>query len=297
MAGSGRSAEQTKKMVAAGLGVVAVLVLVYQLFFSGPTPKPTLGQRNANAADPMKPAPLPSQAAAPAAAPRSLSASAVQDALLQTMLSDTTPLNLAVISHSVGSSKPGPRGNIFAFYVEPPKPPDPPKPPPPIVLTALSPQTAIASAPQKVTLVVTGNKIPADGQIYWDGVAKPTKRLGESQLSIVIEPGDYGIARAFNVEVKSPANPGQMNSNVIQFLAQPPPEPGLVFKARLGDLAQPQLSFAVLEIQGTKEVKRVRRGETIQGVWRVDAINADSVELTHTQFEIKRRIPLQEKPK
>jgi hypothetical protein len=297
MAGTGRSSEKTKKIAAGALCAAAVLVLVYQLFFSGPTPKPTLGQRNANTAQPAKPAPLTSQGAAPAAPPRSLSASAVQDALLQTMLSDTSPLNLAVISHSGGASKPGPRGNIFAFYVEPPKPPEPPPPPPPIVLTQLSPQTAIASAPQKVTLVVTGNKIPADAQIYWEGVARPTKRLSESQLSIVLEPGDYGVPRSFNVEVKSPADPGQMKSNIIQFLAQAPPEPGLVFKARLGDLAQPQLSFAVLEIQGTKEIKRVRRGETVQGVWRVDAINADSIELTHTQFEIKRRIPLQEKPK
>ena len=298
MAGSGRSADKMKKMVAAGLGVAATLVLVYQLFFSAPTPKPTLGARNANTPQSAKSAPLPPfQSAAPGAPQRSSATPAVQDALVQAMLSDTTPLNLAMLSLPVGASKPGERGNIFAFYVEPPKPPAPPPPPPPITLTGLSPQSAIASAPHKVTLVVTGNKIPPDAQVYYEGAAKPTKRLNESQLSIELEPGEYSVPRGFNVEVKSPADPGHMNSNIIQFVAQPPPEPGVVFKARLGDLSQPQSSFAVFEVQATKEIKRFRKGEMLQGVWRIDAINADSVDITHTQYEIKRRIPLQDKPK
>jgi len=298
MAGGAKSSENIKKIVAAGLGAAMVLVFVYQLYFSAPTPKPTLGNRNPTAAQAPKPAPSQSPApAAPAAPQRALSASAIQDALLQAMLADTTPLNLAVLSHAIGGAKPGERGNVFAFYVDPPKPPPPPPPPPPIVINGLSPQSAVASVPHKVTVTVTGSKIPPDAQIYFEGVAKPTKRINESQLSIELEPGEYGMARSYNVEVKSPADPAHMNSNVIQFVAQPPPEPGVVFKARLGDLSQPQASFAVFEVQATKEIKRFRKGEMLQGVWRIDAINADSVELTHTQYDIKRKIPLQDKPK
>lgn len=216
---------------------------------------------------------------------------------MQTMLADTTPLNLAVLSHAIGASKPGERGSIFGFYIEPPKPPPPPQPPPPIVITGISPQSAVASAPKKVTVTVTGNKIPADAQVYYEGQAKPTKRLSETQLSIELEPGEYGMARSYNVEVKSPADPAHMNSNTIQFVAQAPPEPGVVFKARLGDLSDPQTSFAVFEVQATREIKRFRKGEMLQGAWRIDAINADSVDMTHTQYDIKRRIPLQDKPK
>lgn len=297
MASKGRSADQIKKLLAAGLGVAMVLVLVYQLFFSKPTPKPKLGPRNANTSQAVK-ASAPSSQSNPAAVTvKSVSSSAAQEALLQAQLSDTTPLNLALLSHPTASAKPGERGNIFAFYVPPPIPTPPPLPPPPIVLTGLSPQSAIASAPQKITLTVTGNKIPADAQVFYDGSPRTTKRISETQLSTELDAGEYSLPRTINVEVKSPADPAHMNSNILQFVAQPPPEPGVVYKGRLGPLGQPQSSFAVFEISATKEIKRLRRGEMLQGVWRIDAINADSVEITHTQYEIKRRIPLQEKPK
>jgi hypothetical protein len=165
------------------------------------------------------------------------------------------------------------------------------------VLTGLSPQSAVASAPQKVTLTVTGNKIPSDAKVYFDGTPKATRRVSDLQLSIELEPGEYSAARSYNVEVKSAADPVKMNSNVIQFVAQAPPEPGVVFKARLGPLGQAQSSYAVFEVQATREIKRLKRGEVLQAVWRIDAINADSVDVTHTQYEIRRRIVLQEKPK
>lgn len=297
MAGKGRSSEQIKKIAALGFAAVFVLVLVYQLFFSAPTPRPTLGSRNANAAPEARQAAPTSQSGAPAVPPKKASPSGTQDAFLLALLSDSTPLNIAVLSHSVGDSKPGARGNIFAYYVKPPEKEKPPPPPPPIALTGLSPQSAVASAPQKVMLTVTGNKIPPDARVYYGGMPKPTKRISDSQLSIELEPGEYGAAGSFNVEVKSAADPVKMNSNVLQFLAQAPPEPGVVFKARLGPLGQPQLSYAVFEVQATKEIKRLKLGETLQAVWRIDAINADSVDVTHLQYEIKRRIVLQEKPK
>lgn len=296
MAGKGKS-EQVKKMAAVAFGALFVLVVVYQLFFSTPTPRPTLGSRNANTAPGPRPVSPPSQATGPAVPPKKTSPSGAQDSALLALLSDNTPLNIAVLSHSAGNSKPGARGSIFAYYVKPPEPPPPPPPPPPIVLTGLSPQSAVASAPQKVTLTVTGNKIPADARVYFGGMPKPTKRISDSQLSIELEPGEYGAPGNFNVEVKSAADPVKMNSNVIQFVAQQPPEPGVVFKARLGPLGQPQLSYAVFEVQATKEIKRLKRGEILQAYWRIDAINADSVDVTHTQHEIKRRIMLQEKPR
>jgi hypothetical protein len=44
-------------------------------------------------------------------------------------------------------------------------------------------------------------------------------------------------------------------------------------------------------------VKRVKVGDTIMGIWRVDAITADGIEVTLTQYGIKRRVQLQDKPK
>ncbi|MFY9557250.1 MAG: hypothetical protein WAV47_21275 [Blastocatellia bacterium] len=225
---------------------------------------------------------------------RQLGAAAQQEALMQQLLSDTTPLNLSTISYGGGSDKPGPRGNIFGFYVEPPKPPPPPPPPPPIQLTLLQPQSAVAGTPRAFTLTVSGNKIPADAQILFDGSPRVTKRVSETQLSTEVAAGDYAFARNINVEVKSKSDAAN-NSNPISFVVQAPPEPPFVYKGRLGPLNQPQYNYAVFELQATKEIKRAKVGETINGVWRVDAISADAVEVTLTQYDIKRRLPLQDK--
>jgi len=215
---------------------------------------------------------------------------------MQALLSDLTPLNLRLTSSGGGKSEPGGRGNIFAYFREPPPPPPKQPDPPPIQLISLQPQTAVAGTPRPLTLVVTGNKIPADAQMLIDGSPRPTKRLSETQLSTEISPGDYSLARGMNIDVKSKSNPAE-NSNTIQFVVQQAPEPQFVYKGRLGTLNQPQYNYAVVELNATKEIKRAKVGDTIMGIWRVDAISADGIELTLTQYDIKRRVQLQDKPR
>ncbi len=215
---------------------------------------------------------------------------------MQALLSDLTPLNLRLASSGGGKSAPGSRGNIFGYWVPPPEAPKEAPPPPPIQLISLQPQTAVAGTPRPVTLVVTGNKIPADAQMLIDGSPRVTKRLSETQLSTEISPGDYSMARGMNIEVKSKSNPAE-NSNSIQFVVQPAPEPQFIYKGRLGTLNQPQYNYAVLELSATKEIKRAKIGDTIMGIWRVDAITADGIDVTLTQYDIKRRVQLQERPK
>jgi hypothetical protein len=138
-------------------------------------------------------------------------------------------------------------------------------------------------------VTVTGQKLPADPVIYFDGRAKATKRLNESQLTTVLEPGEYSSARSINIDVKSQSDPVKFYSNPISFTSQPAPEPQFRYIARLGE-------FAVFEISAAnKEYKRLTRGGIVQGVWRIDSITDTGVEVTHTQYEIKRRVPLQEK--
>lgn len=215
---------------------------------------------------------------------------------MQALLADTTPLNLRLASSGGGSSAPGSRGNIFAYYVEPPKPPPPPPPPPPIQLVSIQPQSAVAGTPRPVTLTVRGNKIPADAQILIDGSPRPTNRVSENQLSTEISASDYSSARGLTIEVRSKSDPAQ-NSNTIQFVVQPAPEPQFIFKGRLGTLGQPQFNYAVVEVNSTKEVKRVKVGDTIMGIWRVDAITAEGIEVTLTQYGITRRVQLQDRPR
>jgi hypothetical protein len=141
---------------------------------------------------------------------------------------------------------------------------------------------------------VSGNKIPADAQILFNGRSKPTKRLTETQLSTDISPSEYASEQSITVQVVSQSDPKE-NSNSITFVVQRAPEPQFIYKGRLGALNQPQYNYAVFELTTTKEIKRAKVGETIMGVWRIDAISADAVEVTQTQYDIKRRVPLQDK--
>lgn len=287
------SSEKTKRSLLAALGIVLAAVFIYQIFLSSPTPKPKRGlQAGAN------PQGIPPSVTAPTPATpqvRQLGTAGQQEALRQQLLSDMTPLNLRMISSGGGrDDKPGERGNIFGYYVEPPKPDPPPPPPPPIQVVGLQPQSAVAGVPRAFTLTVSGNKIPADAHILFDGAPRVTKRVSDTQLSTEMAPGDYVFARNINVEIRSKSNPAE-NSNSIPFVVQPAPEPAFIYKGRLGTLNQPQYNYGLFELAGTKEITRAKVGDTITGVWRVDAISADSVDLTHTQYEIKRRLPLQDK--
>lgn len=288
------SSEKVKRILLIALGVGLVGAVVYQFFISSPPPKPKrVPQPGAPAAG------LSGSANASSTTPpkgKQVGLAAQQEALMQTLLSDTTPLNLRFASSAAASSSPGGRGNIFAYYVEPPKPPPPPPPPPPIQLISVQPSTAVAGTPRPITLVIAGNKIPADAQILIGGSPRPTKRMSENQLSTEISAGDYSRAGGINIEVKSQSNPAEF-SNSIQFQVQPTPEPQFIYKGRLGALNQPQYNYALIELNSNKEIKRVKVGETIMGIWRVDAISADGIDLTLTQYDIKRRVQMQERPR
>ena len=295
MAKRSSSSEKTKRIALVALGVLLVSAVVYQFFLSGPAPKP---KRNAQPGAVTAGSPTPPNSSAPAEPKtRQLGAAAQQEAIMQALLSDTTPLNLRMAAGAgfkTDTSEKSERGNIFGYYKPPPPPPQKAPEPPPIRLVSLTPQSAVAGTPRPVTLVVNGNKIPADAQMFIDGSPRATKRINETQLSTVISPADYSSARSMTIDVKSMSNPAE-NSNSIQFLVQQAPEPQFIFKGRLGSLNQPQYHYAVVELNSTKETKRAKVGDTIMGIWRVDAITADGIEVTLTQYDIKRRVQLQEK--
>src|SRR6185369_6488118 len=289
MASGKSTSEKVKRMALVGLGVVLLLAIVYQFFLSGPAQKP---KRNLPTNTATTGSTSNTNSSTSTTQKKVLGAAAQQEALMQALLSDTTPLNLRTVSSGAGKAELGERGNIFAYYVEPPKPPTPPPPPPPIQLRSVQPSSAVAGTPRPVNLVVTGNKIPADAQILIDGGPKPTKRINDSQLSAVLSPSDYSSARGMNIKVVSQSNPKE-DSNLLQFVVQAAPEPQFVFRGRLGALNQPATNYALVEITSTKEIKRVKVGETVLGIWRVDAISADAMEITLVQNDIKRRVPLQ----
>ncbi len=214
-----------------------------------------------------------------------------QDRLMAEQLADLTPLDLSS-AYPIGNATIYPeRGPIFAYYVPPPIPARSRRPPPPpIGLQSVQPQFAVAGTPRDITLMISGTKIPADAQVYLNGSPRPSKRVSENQLSIELKASEYASPSTMSIDVKSASDPVNNNSNTIQFMSQQPPTPQFKYIAKLGE-------YAVFELNATKDIKRLHRGETVQQVWRIDSIDDKGVELTHTQYEIKARVPLQERPK
>ncbi len=187
------------------------------------------------------------------------------------------------------SAQVGPRGNIFDYYKEPPPKPVPAPPPPPITVQYVQPSSVVAGTPKKVTLMVTAQKLPADPVILYNGSARPTKRVNESQLSMELAPGEYSSQGNFQIGVVSQSDP-KYNSTTVPFIVQPSPEPQFKYIGRIGDVA-------VVEIPAQREVKRYKRGDKIMNVWQIDSITDQALEITHLQHEIKKRVAMLERPR
>jgi hypothetical protein len=284
------SAEKTKIIALSGLGGILLLVLVYQLFFSSSPPRPTIqANKNAVQANSKGGATTQNSGSTEKAVSKPTGHSNPQEDMMAALLEDTSPLNPHMI-RTGGSAAVSSRGNIFDYYVEPPKPPPPPPPPPPITLQGVSPQSATAGTPRPFTLTVYGRNFPPDAKIFMDGNPRNTKRVNDTTLATEMAPTDYAFARTSTIEVKSPTEPAKWYSGQVTFTSVPAPEPPFKFIGLLGDQA-------LFEMTGSKEYLRLRVGATIQGVWRIDSISLQAVELTHLQFSIKKRVPLQEKPR
>src|SRR6266571_679811 len=113
---SSKNSEKTKRILVATLFGAMIVVAVYQLWFSGPTPKPKLN-KNIDMAPLASSGTSGSQSGANQPKP---SAVAIKEAQMLEMLSDLSPLDLPGHSKSGENDKPGLRGSIFAQWVPPP---------------------------------------------------------------------------------------------------------------------------------------------------------------------------------
>jgi hypothetical protein len=277
--------EKIKKIAVLTLFGALVVVGIYQVFFSAPTPKPKL---NKNIDTPVLNTATTSTTPSGSKPKQQQSASAARQALIDAALSDLTPLDLPSTKDTGGSATPGWRQNIFAVWIEPPKPPPPPPPPPPITLQSIQPQSAVAGTPRPITVEVFAAKVPPDGKVYIDGRVKDTKRIGESQFQVQLSAQEYASPGTMNFEIKSVSDPATWHSNQVPFISQPAPEPPFKMVGRLGELG-------VFEMSGSRDIKRAGRGATLQGTWRIDSISDTGADVTQTQYEIRRHVQMQEK--
>jgi hypothetical protein len=281
--------EKNKKLVLAGLGALLLFVIIYSFFLSDSGSSGSsrrTSNTNSSASAPPRSTTVPVQTQRQVESATSKSSNRKEE--LEAELADLTPLELAV--HVAATPATNPRGNIFAYYVEPPKPPPPPEPPPPIALQYVQPSSVIASTPKSFTLTVVGKGYPADAQILMNGRLRQTKRVNETTLSTEVAQGDYMSQGTINIEVRSQSDPSKMFSNQVALIVQAAPEPPFKYYGETG-------GNALLEVAGVFEHKGYRRGDTVQGVWRIDSITKDMIEVTHLQLGIKKAVAKQEKPR
>jgi hypothetical protein len=285
MAQGNAQSEKRKKIIAAVLMLVMVIVVVYQ-FIGGPSKPSRNSQPEDDVAETAAPAAGAPRQQPPALAPPAQDA---RRASSNDVPNDATPLDLSLLMRVSGSAQAGPRGNVFDYYKEPPPKPAPLPPPPPITVQFIQPSNAVAGTPRRVTLVVTAQKLPADPVILFNGAPKPTKRINETQLSMELAPGDYAAQGNYQIGVISQADP-KYNSTFVPFVVQAAPEPQFRYIGRIGDVA-------VIDIPAQKEVKRYKRGDKILNIWQIDSITDQAMEITHVQYEIKKRVIMQDRPR
>lgn len=288
MAGSSSQKVKRQKIILSIVGLALGAVIVYQFFLATPEPRRRRAATNSNSAATTATTATTTRPATPqeptSAPPQSTSQD--PEVVIQMELANLTPLE--TVSVSTGSSAVSSRGNIFAYYVPPPAPPPPPPKPPPITLNFVQPQSAVAGTPRKFTLTITGKDIPPDAHILFRGQSKPTKRVSETVLSTEVGPEEYAQSGNISIEVKSQSDPVKLYSNPISFVIQASPDPPFKYVGRLGEQG-------LFEITASKQLERAKVSETVQGVWRVDSITDLQVEVTHTQYDIRKRIALQDK--
>jgi hypothetical protein len=279
-----RSKKNTRQMVLLATLLLVLVVFVLRTFvFTGSPSKQKATTTAANVPSASKPG-----SGSGTQTTRQAQSAATPQEKLQQLLYDTTPLDVHLIAYSRGGDPAvGKRGNIFDYYKEPPKPPPKPPDPPPITISYIQPQTAVAGTPRPFTMTVTGKAFPADAQVLINGNPRPTKRINETTLSVEIRATEYSTQTTLAVDVRSPTDP-KLFSNHASFVVVAAPDPPFKYIGRIGDIG-------VLEMNGTKEVARVQRGGTVQGVWRVESITNDGVDVIHTQYQIKKRVAMQDK--
>lgn len=253
--------EKKKMIVAAVLGVGALLVLGY-LFLGGGSTKPT---NRATAS----PTPTP---------PRGPNKPPPED-------EDISVYQEIVYNGTVVGAPEADR-NIFAYYVPPPVPVKPvptptPTPPPPLTVSTVSPASVFARTGD-FSLQVMGDKFVPGVRIVIDGRAMATRIISTQQVATTVT-ADM-IANPGNRRIEVRTADGALYSNVVSLNVTAAPVPnftyiGLIGKPRGNDIA-------VLQDKNNKELVNVQRGDLVGGRFRLTSISDKELKLIDVNLKI-----------
>jgi hypothetical protein len=252
--------EKKKMIVAAVLGLAAILVLGY-LFLGGGSTKPP-----------------PRASTSPTPTPRRPYEPPPDD--------EDIAVYQEIVYNGTVVGAPEADRNIFAYYVPPPPPvkqvPTPtPTPPPPLTVSNVSPASVFARTGD-FSLQVMGDKFVPGVRIVIDGRAMATRIISAQQVATTVT-ADM-IANPGNRRIEVRTSDGALYSNVVSLNVTAPPVPnftyiGLIGKPRGNDIA-------VLQDKNNKELVNVQRGDLVGGRFRLTSISDKELKLIDVNLKI-----------
>jgi hypothetical protein len=272
--------EKKKIVIAAGLGLVAIVFLWWALFgFGSGTPQTT-----------ARPSASPTPPRTAQSTGRSNPATASPDVKSFESYKE-------IVYEPSSYNAPEAKRNIFAYYEPPPAPvktestPTPtPTPPPPILLASLSPANVYARTGD-FKLEAAGDKFTPEMRIYVDGRELATSYKSPQQLSATIAASFIANPGVRQVVVRTPDN--KLYSNQLPINVAAPPTPNYTYvgiispQDRVGDTA-------LVQEKNNKNIISVYRGDVLGGRFRVTSISQKELVLVDTSLKIKHTIPMSE---
>lgn len=274
--------EKKKLIVAAVLGLVAIVFLWWTLFgFGSSTPTSTTQRSGAN------PTPATRVQTQTPARPSNTPSPDVNS------LAVFTEINFSRSAYSA----PEARRNIFAYYVPPVAPPKTvetatptPAPPPPVLLASVSPSNVFARTAD-FKLEVTGDKFTPTMRIFVDGRELATSYKSPQQLSATVDASLIANPGTRNVVVRTPDS--QLFSNALSINVAAAPTPNYTY---IGIIGRPNRvdDIALVQERNNKNMINVLRGDVLSGRFRVTSISDKELVLVDTTLKIKHTIPMSE---
>ncbi len=272
------SSEKKKQIAAGALGTVALITIIWSVFFSDPGASTPSTGKTTTAKPGITTAINPTGAAA-IAKPNA------------EVILVSQPLDLGGLWDSTA---PVMGRNIF-IYPPPPPPPPPPKasptptpaPPPPITLAGLNPSQVTARTAD-FSMTIFGAKFPADSRVLINGTQYPTTVTGDAQVKVTVPAAMIANPGQVQVEVKSAADPVKWFSNRLTLNVTAPPIPGYKY---LGLIVKNGVSMAVIRDESESELKNVRKGDKLGSRWQVTNITQTEIEILDITINVRHRLP------
>ena len=276
--------EKKKLIMAAVLGVVALIILYWALFgFGGSTPAPRAAAT-----------PTPARNTQPGTLPlrQQQNAGATTSPDIAT-LGLMTPIEYTPSAYTA----PEARRNIFAYYVPPQPPVKPvqevtptPAPPPPLLLASMSPSNVYARSAD-FKLEISGDKFTASTKIYFDGRELPTTFISPQQLSANVAAALIAAPGARNIIVRTPDNSLYSNQAALNVAA--PPTPNYLYVGIISPHTRVD-DTAIVQDRSNKNIMNVHRGDVLSGRFRVTSISDKELVMMDTTLKIKHTLAMTE---